>query len=65
MKVIITLSKAEVQGIKEYLKEADGMEYVTNDHVAEFVEGHAKGILYAPQEAVSHYINKYVKPPKY
>lgn len=58
MKVTIELSEAEVKGIREYLKEVDGEKPTAKD-VKEYVQGMAKGIINAPQEAVSDYIAKY------
>ena len=60
MKVTIELTDAEVKGIKEYLKEVDGIEKPTKKDVEREVRS-LTGLLHAPQEAVSHYISKYEK----
>lgn len=57
MKVTIELSKAEVAGIKDYLKSLDDTN-PTNADVAQYINGVVRTIIYAPQEAVSDYINE-------
>lgn len=58
MKITITLSEAEVKGIKDYLKEVDGIEKPTKKDIQRFIVGMAD-VINAPQEAVSDYIQKY------
>ena len=55
MKITINLSEAEVKGIKQYLKEVCDTEKPTKEDVKIFIDGIVQAI-YAPQEAVSHYI---------
>ena len=56
MKVTIKLTDAEVAGIKNYLKEIDGIKPKKADVVL-YVQG-LIDIIHAPQEAVSHYISE-------
>ncbi len=55
MKVVIKLSKAEVKGIKQYLKDVDDNPKPSKHDVIQFIEGIVQAI-HAPQEAVSSYI---------
>lgn len=60
MKITIELTKAEVQGIKAYLKEVDGNDKPTKADVKQFIDGIIQAI-HSPQEAVSDYINQFSK----
>lgn len=55
MNITIKLSKAEETGIKNYLREVDGIEKPSKQDVQVFIEGIVQSI-HAPQEAVSDYI---------
>lgn len=55
MNITIKLSKAEESGIKNYLREVDGIEKPSKQDVQVFIEGMVQSI-HAPQEAVSDYI---------
>lgn len=57
MKVTITLSEAEVMGIKAYLREVDGIENPNREDVSVFMCSYVD-IINAPQEAVSDYIRQ-------
>jgi hypothetical protein len=58
MKITIELTNAEVEGIKDYLKDVDGIEKPTKEDIKIFINGFIGGI-HAPQESVSDYISKY------
>jgi hypothetical protein len=58
MKITIELTEAEVKGIKAYLLEVDGVK-AGKAEVSEFISGIATGVIHAPQEAVSDYINRF------
>lgn len=60
MKITINLSEAEVNGIKQYLKEIDDTNKPTKKDVKIFIDSIIQAI-HAPQEAVSHYIKQYQK----
>ena len=59
MKITITLSEAEVKGMKAYLQQVGDIARPTNKDLALEVRGYVHGILQAPQEAVSHYVRKF------
>jgi len=59
MKITITLSEAEVKGMKAYLHEVGDIARPTKADLALEVRGYVHGILQAPQEAVSHYVTKF------
>jgi predicted NAD/FAD-binding protein len=58
MKVTIELSEAEAKGLKEYLKDLDGIRASKSD-IQQHIQGIVNAVLNAPQEAVSEYIAKY------
>ena len=58
MKITITLTEAEVKGIKKYLKEVDGNPVPIKADVQMFIEGIVQAI-HAPQESVSDYIRQF------
>lgn len=58
MKITIELTKAEVDGIKDYLKEVDGLEKVTKKDIEQFMSQFTD-IINAPQESVSWFILKH------
>ncbi len=58
MKITVELSDQEVKGIRAYMKEVDGKDKVTKQDIQDYISGIAKGTIYAPQEAVSDYINR-------
>lgn len=55
MKIMIELSDVEVKGIKNYLKEVDGISRPSKMDVKLFIDSIVQSI-HAPQEAVSDYI---------
>ena len=55
MKIVIELTKEEVKGIREYLKQVDGIEKPTAKDVKNAFDW--KGFLYSQRESVSNYIN--------
>lgn len=59
MKITITLSDAQVKGIKAYLKEVDDIESPNKEHIAQEIRGIVEGALQAPRCAVSDYIRKF------
>lgn len=58
MKITVELTDAEVKGIKDYLKEVDGIDKPTKQDIKQFIDGYVNTI-HAPAEAVSYYISKY------
>ena len=60
MKVTIELSEAEAKGLKEYLKDLDGIRASKSD-IQQHIQGIVSGVLNAPQEAVSDYIERFQK----
>lgn len=59
MKITIELSEAEVKGLKDYLKDADLKG--SKQDIAAHIENIIHGVINAPQESSSQYINKYEK----
>ena len=57
MKITIELSDQEVKGIKAYLKEVDGIEKPNKADIKSLVDSYVAA-MYAPHEAVAHYINQ-------
>lgn len=57
MKISIELSASEYKGIKDYLKEVDGLNKVTIAYVSQYIRGLVEAIIHSPTEAVSDYIN--------
>lgn len=57
MKFTIELTKAEVSGIKDYLKEVDGIEKPTKKDILVEIKSYL-GVMHSPREAVSNYISK-------
>jgi hypothetical protein len=60
MKVTIELSEAEAKGLKEYLKDLDGIRASKSD-IQQHIQGIVNAVLNAPQEAVSNYIEGFKK----
>ena len=58
MKVLITLSPAEVTGIKQYLKDVCDVDKPNRNDIQRFVNNIVDCEIHAPQCAVSDYINK-------
>jgi len=59
MRVIVELSDAEENGIKDYLREVDGIKNPKRKDVKTFIDGMVQSI-HAPQEAVSDYIKRHL-----
>ena len=57
MKITITLSDAEVLGIKNYLEQVSDIMYPSNQDVKTEIVNIVSGVLHCPKEAVSSYIN--------
>lgn len=55
MKITIELDENTIAGIKDYMKEVDGIK-PTKSEIVEYVQGIVLGTLNAPGEAVSDYI---------
>ena len=60
MKISVTLTDAEVKGIKAYLKEVDGNLKPSKADIQAFVASYVDNIN-APQEAVGDYIRQFKK----
>lgn len=58
MKITITLTEAEVKGIKAYLKEVGDTKKPNKEDIKQFIDGIVQAI-HAPQESVSHYIKQF------
>jgi hypothetical protein len=58
MKVTITLTPAEVAGIKAYLKDVDDTPNPDKAEVAAYINSLIE-VIHAPQEAVSDYIRAF------
>lgn len=59
MKITINLSEAEIKGLKDYLKEQSDNGKVTKQDIVSHIQNIATGVINAPQEASSFYIQKY------
>lgn len=59
MKITITLTDAEVKGIKDYLREIGDIESPKKEDIQSEVQHTVSGYLQAPQSALTDYINKY------
>lgn len=60
MKVSIELTEAEVKGIKDYLKELDGIEKPTKGDIQRAMQGEISALLQAPHSALFDHIQKYL-----
>lgn len=60
MKLTITLTEAEVKGIKTYLKEVNYIDKPSKQDVKIFIDGVIQSI-HSPSEAVSDYIQQFEK----
>ena len=60
MKLTIELTDAEVKGIKAYVKEVDG-EKADKAYILNYISSMISGVLHAPQESVSGFIEKFEK----
>jgi hypothetical protein len=60
MKITIELSEAEVKGLKAYLLEVDEIKAGKAD-IQQHIQSIVTGVLNAPQEAVSGYIERFQK----
>lgn len=58
MKITISLTDAEVKGIKKYLKEVADIDKPKKEDVKMFING-IVGAIHAPQESVSGYIKQF------
>jgi hypothetical protein len=59
MKITIELTEAEERGLRDYLKDSD---LVGNkEDIKVHVQNIVSGVINAPQEASSSYIEKYLK----
>lgn len=58
MKITVTLSDAELKGIKNYLEECGDIYKPSAKDVKQYIEGIVIGTIHAPQEAVSVYISQ-------
>jgi hypothetical protein len=58
MKITITLTDAEIRGIKRYLKDTSNEinPKITRGEISREVEGYVVGVLYAPHSAVADYV---------
>lgn len=59
MKITITLTDAEVKGIKDYLREVGDIDNPNKEDIKQFIDGVVQAI-HAPQESVSTFIKKYL-----
>ena len=59
MKITITLSEAEVKGLKDYLRDVGGIDRPKKSDITIEIMSFVSGAINAPQEAVSDYIRKY------
>ena len=56
-KFTVTLTSAELKGIKAYLKEVDD-EVADKNYIRQYLQGIINGVINAPQESVSSYIER-------
>ena len=57
MTLTIKLTPAEIQGLKAYLKEVDGIKNPTKKDIQTQFDW--KGWMHSPRESVSNYINQF------
>ena len=58
MKITINLNESEVKGIRDYLKDVDGIERPTKKDITIYVDSIVQSI-HSPYESVSNYIKNH------
>lgn len=59
MKIIIELSEAEVNGLKDYIRESEGIDNPKKEDIQREVTGIFNGYFQAQNSALTDCINKY------
>lgn len=59
MKIIIELSEAEVNGLKDYIRESEGIDNPKKEDIQREVTGIVNGYFQAQNSALTDCINKY------
>lgn len=59
MKITITLTEAEVKGIKAYIKETEGKDNPNKQDVQQQIQGEVSALLQAPHSSLADYIKQF------